>query len=146
MRHLASESCFPFPFYFSFKILIKVSESLKLSSPTKDGWVLDREDRRYWIPDGDESSMRDVSVQFSSVTQLCLTLCHPIDCSPPDLPVHYQLLEFTQIHVHWVGDAIQPSHPLSSPSPPAFILSQQQGLFKWVCSLPQVAKILEFQL
>ena len=62
------------------------------------------------------------------------------------LPVHHQLLEFTQIHVHWVGDAIQPSHPLLSPSPPAFNLSQHQGLFKWVSSLHQVAKVLEFQL
>ena len=62
------------------------------------------------------------------------------------LPVHHQLPEFTQIHVHWVGDAIQPSHPLLSPSPPAFNLSQHQGLFKWVSSLHQVAKVLEFQL
>ena len=60
-----------------------------------------------------------VSVQFSSVAQSCLTLCNPMDCSTPGLPVHHQLLEFTQTHVHWVGDAIQPSHPLSSPSPPA---------------------------
>ena len=69
-----------------------------------------------------------------------------MDYSTPGLPVHYQLLEFTQTHVHWVGDAIQPSHPLSSPSPPAFNLSQHQGLFKWVSSLHQVAKVLEFQL
>ena len=69
------------------------------------------------------------SVQFCSVAQLCLTLCNPIDCSMPGLPVHHQLPEFTQTHVHRVGDAIQPSHPLSSPSPPAFSLSQHQGLF-----------------
>ena len=62
------------------------------------------------------------------------------------LPVHHHLLKFTQTYVHWVGDAIQPSHPLSSPSPPAFNLSQHQGLFKWVSSSPQVAKVLEFQL
>ena len=68
------------------------------------------------------------SVQFSSVAQLCPTLCDPMDCSMPGLPVHHQLLEFTQTHVHWVGDAIQPSHPLSSPSSPAFNLSQHQGL------------------
>ena len=67
---------------------------------------------------------------FSSVTQSCLTLCNPMDCSMPGLPVHHQLLEFTQTHVHRVGDAIQPSHPLSSLSPPAFSLSQRQGLFK----------------
>ena len=66
--------------------------------------------------------------------------------STPGLPVHHQLLEFTQTHVHWVGDAIQPSPPLSSPSPPAFNLSQHQGLFKWVSSSHQVAKVLELQL
>ena len=70
-------------------------------------------------------------VQFSSVAQSCLTLCDPMDCSTPGLPVHHQLPEFTQTHVHWVGDAIQPSDPLSSPSPPAFNFSQHQGLFKW---------------
>ena len=72
------------------------------------------------------------SVQFSSVAQSCLTLCDPLDCSMPGLPVHHQLLEFTQTHLHWVDDAIQPSHPLLSPSPPTFSLSQHQGLFKWV--------------
>ena len=82
----------------------------------------------------------------SSVAQLCPTLCDPIDCSTLGLPVHHQLPGFTQTHVHWVGDAIQPSHPLSSPSPPAFNLSQHQGLFKWVISSHQVAKVLEFQL
>ena len=65
-----------------------------------------------------------------SVTKPCTTLCDPMDCSTPGLPVRHQLLEFTQTHVHWVSDAIQPSHPLSSPSPPAFNLSQHQGLFK----------------
>ena len=72
------------------------------------------------------------SVQFSSVAQSCLTLCDPIDCSMPGFPVHHQLLEFTQTHVHWVHDAIQPSHPLSSPSFPVLNLSQHQGLFQWV--------------
>ena len=67
-------------------------------------------------------------------------------CSTPGLPIHHQLLEFTQIHAYWVSDAIQTSHPLSSPSPLAFSLSQHQGLFKWVSSLHQVAKVLEFQL
>ena len=70
--------------------------------------------------------------QFSSVAQSCLTLCDPMNCSMPGLPVHHQHPESTQTHVHWVGDAIQPSHPLSSPSPPALNLSQHQGLFKWV--------------
>ena len=73
-------------------------------------------------------------IQFSSVAQLCPTLCDPMDCSTPGLPVHHQLPEFTQTHVHWVGDAIQPSHPLSSPSPPTFNLSQHQDLFQWVSS------------
>ena len=68
--------------------------------------------------------------QFSSVAQSCPTLCDPMDCSTPGFPVHQQLLELTQTHVHWVGDAIQSSHPLSSPSPPNFSLSQHQGLFQ----------------
>ena len=84
--------------------------------------------------------------QFSSVAQSCPTLCDPMNCSTPGLPVHHQFLEPTQSHVHWVGDAIQPSHPLPSPSPPALNLSQHQGLFQWVSSLHQVTKVLEFQL
>ena len=83
--------------------------------------------------------------QFSSVAQLCLTLCDPMHRSTLGLPVHHHLLEPTQTHVHWVGDAIQPSHPLSSPSPPTFNLSQHPGLFKWVSSSHQVAKVLELQ-
>ena len=71
-----------------------------------------------------------ISIQFSSVAQSCLTLCDPMNRSMPGLPVHHQLLEFTQTHVRRVGGAIQPSHPLSSPSPPAFNLSQHQDLFK----------------
>ena len=73
-----------------------------------------------------------LSVQFSSVTQSCLTLCDPMNRSTPGLPVHHQLPEFTQIHVHRVSDAIQPPHPLSSPSPPAPNPSQYQSLFQWV--------------
>ena len=87
-----------------------------------------------------------VTVQSSSVTQSCPTLCDPMACSTPGFPVHHQLSELTQTHVHRIGDAIQPSHPLSSPSPPNFNLSQHQGLFKWVSSSHQVAKVLEFQL
>ena len=98
------------------------------------------------------------SVQFSPVVsdslfsrvqlfvQSCPTLCDPKDCSTPGFPVYHQLLEFTQTHVHCVGDAIQPSHPLSSPSPPVPNPSQHQGLFQLISSLYQVAKILEFQL
>ena len=84
--------------------------------------------------------------QFSLVAQSCPTLCNPMNCSTPGFPVHHQLLELTQTHVYQVGDTIQPSHPLSSPFPPAFNLSQHQGLFQWVSSLHQVAKVLEFQL
>ena len=80
--------------------------------------------------------------QFSSVAQSCPTLCDPTDWSMPGFTVHHQLPELTQTHVHWVGDPIQPSHPLSSPSPSAFDLSQHQGLFQWVSSLHQVAKVL----
>ena len=86
------------------------------------------------------------TAHFSSVIQLCLTLCDPMDYHTPGFPVHYQLPELTQTRVHWVDDAIQPSHPLYSPSPLAFNLSQHQGLFKWVSSTHQVAKVLEFQL
>ena len=86
-----------------------------------------------------------ISVQFSSATESCLTLCDPMDCSMPGFPVHQQHLEPTQTHVHRVGDAIQPSHPLSSPSPPAFNLSHHQGLYKLVSSSHQVARVLEFQ-
>ena len=89
-----------------------------------------------WIP----------SVQFSSVAQSCPTLCDPMNCSMPGLPVHHQLPEFTQTHVHRVGDAIHPSHPLSSPSPPVPNPSQHQSLFQWVNSSHEVAKVLEFQL
>ena len=85
-------------------------------------------------------------VQFSSVAQSCLTPCDPMDCSTPGFPVHHQSSKPTQTHVHRVGDAIQPSHPLSSPSPPTLNLSQHQGLFQWVSSSHQVAKLLEFQL
>ena len=86
------------------------------------------------------------SDQIRSVAQSCPTLCNPMNRSMPGLPVHHQLPEFTQTHVHWVGDAIKPSHPLLSPSPPAPNPSQHQGLFQWLSSSHQVAKILELQL
>ena len=86
------------------------------------------------------------SVQFSSVTESCLTLCNLMNCSTPGLPVHHQLPEFTQTHIHRVGDAIQPSHPLKSPSPASPNPSQHKGLFQCVNSLLEVAKVLEFQL
>ena len=86
------------------------------------------------------------SVQFISVAQSCPTLCNPMNRSMPGLPVHHQFPEFTQTHVHRASDAIQPSHPLSSPSPPAPNPSQHQSLFQGVNSSHEVAKVLEFQL
>ena len=94
----------------------------------------------------DKLKHKACSVQFSLVTQQYPTPCDPMNRSILGLPVHHQLPESTQTHVHQVGDAIQPSHPLQSPSPPAFTLSQYQGLFKGVSTLHQVAKVLEFQL
>ena len=81
-----------------------------------------------------------------SVAKLCPTLCDPMNCSMPGFPDLYYLPEFAQTHVHWVGDAIQPSHPLPSPSPPTFNLSQHQGLLHWVSCSHQVATVLELQL
>ena len=86
------------------------------------------------------------ALSVSQFTQSCPTLGNPKDCSTPGFPVHHQLLELAQTHVHWVSDAIKPSHPLSSPSLPAFNLSQNWYLFQWVSSSHQVAKVLEFQL
>ena len=94
--------------------------------------------------------MEEKQVFFSSVrlsvSQFAQCLCDPVDCSTPGFPVHHQFPELAQTHVHRVSDAIQPSHPRSSPSPPAFNLSQHQGLFQWVSSSHQAAKVLEFQL
>ena len=87
-----------------------------------------------------------LNIQFSSVTQMCPTLCDLMNHSTPGLPVHHQLPDIIQTHVHRFGDAIQPSHPLSSPSPPAPNPSQHLGLFQWVNSLHEVAKVSEYQL
>ena len=95
---------------------------------------------------GDISTMITDNHQFSSVTHLCPTLCDPMDCSMPGFPVHHQLPELAQTHMHQVSDAIQPSHPLLSPSLPTFNLSQHQVLFQEVSSSRQVAKVLVFQL
>ena len=81
-----------------------------------------------------DKNMGVPEIQFSSATQSCPTLCDPMDCSAPGFPVHQQFPEFTQTHVHWASDAIQLSHPLSSPFPPTFNLSQHQGLSQWVSS------------
>ena len=85
-------------------------------------------------------------MKFSSVSQSCPTLCNPMDCSTPGFAVHHQLPEFAQTHVYQVSDAAEQAHPLLYPSPPAFNLSQHQGLFPWVKSSHQVAKVLELQL
>ena len=112
-------------------------------------WIGKSPWRRKWQPTpvfmpGKSHGQRSLqsSVQFSSVSQSCPTPRNPMNHSTPALPVHHQLPDFTQTHVHWVSDAIQPSHPLSSPSPPAPNLSQHQGLFKWISSSHQVAKVL----
>ena len=117
--------------------LFAIARTLKQQRfPSTDEWM-----KKLWY-----ISTMEYTVQFSSVAQSCPTLCDPMNRSTPGLPVHHQLREFTQTHVHWVSDAIQPSHPLSSPSPPAPNPSQHQGLFQWVNSSHEVAKVLEFQL
>ena len=111
------------------------------------GYILSAKNSRHPMYNTVIMINNNVLYQFSSVqSQSCPTLCNPMDCSTPGPPVHHQLPEFTQTHVHWVGDAIQPSHPPSSPSPLTFNLSQHLGLFKWVSSSHQVAKRLKFQL
>ena len=114
-------------------------------------FVSDKNKFVHWPPPDANKFYRFVSnlyrfliYQLSSIAQSCLILCDPMDCSTPGLLVHHQLPEFTQTHVHWVSDAIQPCHPLSSRSPPAFNLSQHQSLFKWASSSHQVAKVLKY--
>ena len=102
--------------------------------------------RLEWLRDVFKKMYSKGSGQFSLVAQSCLTLCDPMNHSMPGLPVHHQLPEFTKTHIHRVGDNIQPSHSLSSPSPPAPNPSQHQSLFQWVNSSHEVAKVLEFQL
>ena len=126
---------------------IEIKKQLKGKEADQDS--VDNYVRNIWEVEQDEEwklsvGFKSISVQFSSVTQSWPTLFNSMDCSTPGLPVHHQLPELTQTHVHWVGDTIQPSHPLLSPSPPTFNLSQYQGLFKWVSSLHQVAKVLMF--
>ena len=98
----------------------------------------------YPCSDCRDSTNCKLSSTISSVTQSCPTLCDPMDCGMPGFSVHHHFPEPTQTHVHIISDAIQPSHPLSFPSPPTFNLSQHQGLFKWVSSSHLVAKVLEF--
>ena len=125
---------------------------LSLISTIHAGNLLCEWKLKYWVNIRSKETTSKISFnfckkfKFSSVTQSGPTLCDPMNRGTPGLPVHHQLPEFTQTHVHRVGDAIQPSHPLSSPSPPAFNLSQHQGLFQWGSSSYQVPKVLEFQL
>ena len=133
------------------------SVSLEFNYFCNNKYIIFRQNQRwkmcYKVPEREElhltncgySCNGESSVQFSSVAQLCLTICHPMDCSMLGLPVHHQFLEFTQTHLHWVHDAIQSSHPLLSP-PLNLNLSQHQGLFKWVSSSHQVTKVLEYRL
>ena len=100
----------------------------------------------YFISWTQEQSLLFILISFVQFTQSCFTLCNPMDCSTTGFLVHHQLPELAQTHVCWLSDAIPPSHPLSSPSPPAFNHSQHQSLFKWVSSSHRVAKVLEFQL
>ena len=108
---------------------------------------------KYWKEEKDGLILQNIippnlsqlgPVQFSSVAQLCPTVCDPKNCSTPGLPVHHQLPELTQTHVHSIGDAIQPSHPLSSSSPPAFNLSQYQGLSQGIVLLIRWPKYWSF--
>ena len=122
-----------------------------LCRATEDRWVMvESSDKQCSTGEENEKPLQHSCFENpmnSSVQSLChVQLCNPMNCSMPGLPVHHQLTEFTQTHIHRVSDAIQPSHPLSSPSPPALNLSQHQDLFKWVSTLHQVAKVLEFQL
>ena len=126
--------CISFSGGSSWPRLVAWSKSHKFSGPISSLTVI-----RPWT--------RFIQQMFCcSVAQSCLTLWDPLDCSTPGFPVFHHLLKFAQIHVHWVSDAIQPSHPLSSPSPPAFNLSKHKGLFQWVSSSHQVSKVLKLQL
>ena len=98
------------------------------------------------VNENENTTTQNLSIQFSSVIQSCPNICNPIYHSTPRLPVHYKLQEFNQTHIHWVSDTIQPSDHLPFPSPPALNISQHQGLFKWVSSSHQVAKVFETQL
>ena len=124
----------------------KPSTSAALSTVEERTLRLSFREEFRW-PKAVERTSREVEEAISSVQSLgCVQLCNPTDCSTPGFPVHLQLLEFTHTHDHQFGDAIQSSHPLLSPSPPTFNLSQHQGLFQWVSSLHQVARVLDLQL
>ena len=136
---------------FSFRLVLPQVESLYLLSSQHQKWFPTQSQCLINICSWKQVDMLTLfSFTYCCscylVAKLCLTLCDPMDCSTPGVPVLHHLLELSQTHVHQVGDAIQPTYPLSSPSLPAFNLSQHQGLFYWVSFLNQVAKVLEFQL
>ena len=144
IRVISNESvlCIRWPKYWSFSFSISPSNE-------SSGQISFRMDWLYLLlVQGTLKSLfqHHSSVQFSSDAQSCPTLCDSMNRSMPGLHVHHQLPEFTQTHIYWVSDAIQPSHPLSSPSSPAPNSSQLQSLFQWVNSSHEVAKVLEFQL
>ena len=144
LRHCESLAIFSYWFFCgSLSIFYHVQVVQLCLGPTAP-WTIAHQTPFSWNTLGKNTGVG--SVQFSSVAQLCLTLCSPMNRSMPGLPVHHKIPEFTQTYVHQVGDAIQPSHPLLSPSPPAPYPSQYQGLFQWVNSFHEVAKVLEFQL
>ena len=128
-----------------YKIGLEKAEEPEIKFPTFIGSQRKQENSRKTSTSTSLTTLTPL-IMFSSVTQSCPTLCDPMNHSTPGFPIHHQLPESNQTHVHWVGDDIQPSHPLSSPSPPALNLSQHQGLFKWVSSSHQGAKVLEFHL
>ena len=134
--------------HWKVALLVAIMQLLKCSPVENwDGTLIERD--ACIIPLALENKEENVTIrsdQIRSVAQSCRTLCDPMNRSTPGLPVHHQLSEFTQTHVHRVSDAIQPSHPLSSPSPPGPNPSQHQSLFQWVNSSHEVAKVLEFQL
>ena len=151
LKRLSRHACMP---WLYCEGRIRVKKGKPVSRQCKKWWWFELKDNRnrinWEISEGELT--RPVitgvfsSVQFSLVAQSCPTLCDPMNHSMPGLPVHHQLPEFTQINIHRVGDAIQPSHPMLSPSPPAPNPSQHQSLFQWVKSSHEVAKVLEFQL
>ena len=131
------------------KVVVHVHNEILLSYSKEHIWVSSNEvdeTGAYYTKWSKPERKTPILYQIRSVAQSCPTLCDPMNRSMPGLPIHHQLPEFTQTHVHWVSDAIQPSHPLSSPSRPAPNPSQHQSLFQWVNSSHQVAKVLEFQL
>ena len=128
------------------KICIETNENWKHDNPKPMGFSKSCAKGKVHSNTSLSQETTEKSHQFNWVAHSCLTLCNPMNFSMSGLPVHHQLPEFTQTHVHRLGDAIQPSHPLSSSSPPAPNPSQQQGLFQWVSSLHELAKVLAFQL